>query len=229
MSLFRRFVGNTTHVFSQIRVNRDMWKWFVTWLIGLSPLLALSQEFPDQVVIVTEVRAQIQSNGVSVSFTLGKGSFCYGAQLQKTLDTTEIELFQNVGEIEGVCGSQDFETTYSLFDASPFRNQTAYYRVITGDIPTHFLPISFTDYGPDQFLVYPVPFREYTTVYVSNLKNDPVTIRILDMTGGLRYVRENVRTDEFRVNRSETGSGPLLLQVWRDGELLGTRQLMAFN
>jgi len=176
----------------------------------------------DDLIILTEFKANVAEDRVGVSFTLGKGSFCYGAQLERAVDTLNENNFQEIGEITGVCGSQDFEATYTLWDENPVPNRTVYYRVITGFIPTGFIPVTYNEFGSSAHRLGPNPWTEQTVVTLSNEQRRPVSVELYRPTGQLVYRRVLGNTNEVILNRNQLNSGIYVYRIFLDDDLVGS-------
>ena len=183
--------------------------------------LSFNLSAQDSLIVLTEFKTTIAENRVGVSFTLGIGSFCYGAQLERTTDTLNIAGFQQIGEITGVCGHQDFETSYTLWDENPVLNRTVYYRVITGFIPTGFVPVQFTNFGEVGHRIGPNPWSVNTTITLTNEQLKVVEIRVFENTGRLIFSKILGRSNEVVLEREGLQKGIFPYQLLLDEEPVG--------
>lgn len=181
----------------------------------------------DSLITLTEFKTTIANDRVGVSFTLGVGSFCYGAQLERTIDTMNITGFQKIGEITGVCGHQDFETSYTLWDENPVPNRTVYYRIITGFIPTSFVSVQFNDFGEIGHRIDPNPWTLNTTITVANKQQKKVEIRIFEGNGNYLFSKNLGRSNELKLGRTGIhNKGIYLYQLLLDGQLIGKGKMI---
>jgi len=194
-------------------------RFFFLMLSIIFSSLGLAQ---DDLIILTEFKANVTADRVGVSFTLGKGSFCYGAQLERAVDTLNEANFQQIGEIAGVCGSQDFEATYTLWDEKPVANRTVYYRVITGFIPTSFLPVTYNEFGSAAHRLSPNSWIEQTTITLSNEQRRPVSIELYHTTGQFVLRQELGNTNEVVLRRNQLTTGIYIYRIFLDNELVGS-------
>jgi len=189
-------------------------------------LFSLQLSAQDSLIVLTEFKTTVANDRVGVTFTLGVGSFCYGAQLERTIDTMNLEGFQQIGEITGVCGHQDFETTYTLWDDTPVANRTVYYRVITGFIPTGFVPVQFNDFGEKGHRIGPNPWTDRTTFSLSNEQQKEVEILVFEKTGRLIFSRILGRSNEVTLDRTGLHQGLYAYQLLLDGQPVGSGKMV---
>jgi len=189
----------------------------------LQGLVAFTQE---DVVILTEFKTTVTEEQVGVSFTLAPGSFCYGAQLERALDTLNEAGFQQIGEITGVCGHQDFESSYTLWDENPIPNRQVYYRVITGFIPTGFLPVQFNDFGASGHRIGPNPWTEQTTISINNPESKSVEILLYNAAGQFVSQQRLGNSNEVRFYRNSLIRGIYMYVVLLDGSNVGSGKMV---
>ena len=192
-----------------------MSKWFIIfWL--LFHFVAQSQEQLEVVNIV----GQPEGEKIAVTFTLGKGNFCQGALLLRTTDTTNLQTLESVGEITGVCGSQDFEASYTLFDNSPFLNQPTFYRLLLGDFPSDFIAVQLDRFGENGVRIYPNPATERVNFFLDNQKQQPWRVEVYHIQGGLVYESAPMRSNPIVWNLDPQLSGIYFSRIYLENKLV---------
>lgn len=190
---------------------------YISLLLCCFQLLVWGQKNP---ISVKNIVGQANAEQVSVTFTLGKGDFCSGATLYRTLDTLDATTHEKVGEIVGVCGAQDFEASYTLYDEAPYKNQPTFYRLLLGDIPTEYITITFYDYGKSGYTIYPNPATTHTTLYLENPKQDEAYIEIFNFNGRLVHTSPISRSTQISWNCANSPSGNYIFKLYKDEELI---------
>ena len=66
---------------------------------------------------------------VYADITLGAGNTCNGIKLLRATDTIN---FQEIVNVEGVCGNSSTSTNYNLIDENPILNAINFYKVLFG-------------------------------------------------------------------------------------------------
>ncbi len=190
-------------------------------LILLLPQLALCQ------LNVLNVVSQVNESQVAITFTLAPGNFCQGAILKRGFDPSRPDLFEQVGEITGVCGDQDFAATYTLHDFRPFENQLTYYQLFLGSEPMELLPVLVENFGAKGFRIYPNPASTETKIYFEETLVDPVTIHVYNMRGTLVFEQVQIRSQTFELPRNNLEPGVYSLHILHNGSYYEER--LVFN
>lgn len=192
-----------------------MSKWFVIFWLFLH-FAAQSQEQLEVVNIV----GQPEGEKIAVTFTLGKGNFCQGALLLRTTDTSNLETLEPVGEITGVCGSQDFEASYTLFDDSPFLNQPTFYRLLLGDFPSRFIAVQLDKFGANGVRIYPNPATERVNFFLDNQNQQPWHVEVYHANGSLVYKSPSVRSNPLVWNLAPQLNGVYFSRIYLQDQLV---------
>lgn len=70
-----------------------------------------------------------QGNSVFLRWTFRSGSLCEGTRIERSQDGI---IFNEIGEIPGICGSPDVAYTYTFNDSTPLANTFNIYRLELG-------------------------------------------------------------------------------------------------
>ena len=186
----------------------------------------LIQAQNDSLIVVTELKASVNSDRVGVTFTLGKGSFCYGAILERTTDTLNPEAYAQLGEIEGVCGDHFKPVSYTLWDNEPITNRRVWYRVITGYVPTQFLEVEVPYFEHDNHGISPNPMGDIAELRLPAGVNGTLRIAIYNTTGALMQNKVIGSGNVARIYRGSLQEGVYLYRIYLDNKLYGTGKLV---
>ena len=175
---------------------------------------------------VINIVGQPEADKIAVSFTLGKGEFCYGAQLLRTTDTTDLRRLEKVGEITGVCGSQDFEASYTLFDESPYLNQPTFYRLMLGDFPSDFITVQLNEFGENGLSIYPNPADNYLQFFLDNQKQQPWHIEIFNLNGQFMFATPTSRNNPIDWKIPSSLNGVFIVKVYQENSLIASEKIV---
>ncbi len=71
-----------------------------------------------------------QDNRIHLRWTFSSGSLCDGTRIFRSTDG---EIFQQIGEIPGICGASQSPVIYNYVDSLPISNAINYYRLELGN------------------------------------------------------------------------------------------------
>ena len=100
-----------------------------TLFVFLFSVLASSVVAQKPHPILRSFSAVKQPNGVNLKWVIIGGRQCDGTRVFRADETLQFDLVEH---IEGICGSQADDVTYSYFDNSPKSNSYNYYRLEMG-------------------------------------------------------------------------------------------------
>ncbi len=175
---------------------------------------------------VINIVGQPEGDEVAVTFTLGKGNFCQGAVLFRTTDSTNLSSLEQVGEITGVCGSQDFEATYTLNDPTPYLNQESFYRLLLGDFPSQFISVQVNRYGANGVSVYPNPANQRVHFFIDNQRAKPWSVEVYQAQGQLVFETVQQGANSVIWNIPPQLSGIFFYHIYREDQLVTTQTLI---
>lgn len=180
----------------------------LTWVLSFTSCIAFAQSN-----FVTAFTAVQVKDSVLLQWTIGKGNTCSGIDIEKSTDSIS---FKNIGDIQGVCGSPDFETSYIFYDRNPAFNQWNYYRlVIPGNGYSNIVRVLPRDFSETQFIVYPTPAASNFTVQFENNNQYTYNLTLIDLTGK-EVEKIQARADRFVVNTASLANGVYFFSVTDD-------------
>jgi len=147
--------------------------------------------------------AQVKDS-VFLSFTMNGGYTCNGIGVQRGTDTLHFTL---IGDIQGVCGSPVYETSYAFTDPAPVDNTVNHYRLDLGNYGySPVLPVFFKKLNAHGFALSANPCTGDCTMYFENEQNKALTIRIFDTNGDLQ-VSETVHGRSYTMKPHRPAQG----------------------
>ncbi len=176
--------------------------------------------------MVTELKAAVALNRVGITFTLGKGSFCYGATLERTTDTLNPNAFVEIGNIEGVCGDQFKPVSYTLWDNAPIKNRQVWYRIITGYVPTNYLTVEVPYFYKNNHSISPNPMYDKAEIQLPANTNGAIRVEIYNPSGSLMRNEIIGYGDKARLSRRNLEAGLHIYKIFIDDELHSSGKLM---
>lgn len=91
------------------------------------------------------------SNQITLRWTFRSGSLCEGTRIERSADGL---VFEEVGQIPGVCGSSETAVTFTFTDSLPQANAVNYYRLELGNYGyTSTVSVEFLNTGDNGFIV----------------------------------------------------------------------------
>lgn len=118
---------------------------------------------------------------IFLKWAVSEGQTCNGITITRSSDGY---FFQEIGRIEGVCGSPDVSVPYSFLDESPLKNQLNYYKLELGVSDfSEVISIEYNEKNEEGYQIRPNPVRDYTTIYFDNPNFEYVELMIFDSFG----------------------------------------------
>jgi hypothetical protein len=149
--------------------------------------------------LLSSFNAEKNGKRVILNWAIKQGSTCIGINILRSSDTLN---FKEIGNIQGICGSIEFEQRYTYIDENPLSNQTNYYKLELGfsGRTKPALGVNFVNLENNTSKVVPNPNNGFGTIHFSNPNNQKVKIYIKDSNG--KYV-ETMSTDQQSINFDE--------------------------
>ena len=143
-------------------------------------------------------------DSVLLNFVMNKGYSCNGINIERSDDSLNFYL---IGDIQGVCGSPDFEVPFQYTDKSPLQNADNFYRLDLGNlgnseiIKVHFAKLNIAGYS-----FFPNPCKDNCALYFENPKNDEVEFFLFYFSGKL-IEQKKQRGSKIEINTKNLSSG----------------------
>lgn len=172
-------------------------------LAGLSPAAAQSG-------IVKSYFAEAKNDKVYLRWIMAAGNTCNGIEISRSTDGANYTL---IGNIYGVCGSEDTAQTFEFTDENPLKNKTNFYRLTFGSLGAtetrSVFVISETDY-----ILYPNPASTKALLLFENKAAHTATLVVYNIVG--RPVHKSItKADitEIDVSYLPAGIYPFVLSM----------------
>lgn len=168
--------------------------WIKTLLLILFPLTAFSQSGHS---ILRDFSARQEGEAIILDWTIKGGNTCQGISIERF--SNEQQLFQPIGQYDGICGSTENDERYEFVDSFPLPNQTNLYRLELGHQGyTNVLSVEFFTFNADDYILLGNPLVERTRIVFDNPLGDECQFSLYDLGGKL-------------ISNSETSGGEIVL------------------
>ncbi len=118
---------------------------------------------------------------VIIEWTIAKGNTCQGVGIYRSADSVH---FEPIGEISGICGSNETSVSYSFVDEAPVANAINYYRLSLGFLgESNILSIQVIDLGNSNVQIWPNPMGDAGQIVFKNDLNAPHHLMIYQADG----------------------------------------------
>ncbi|MBC8343438.1 MAG: T9SS type A sorting domain-containing protein [Bacteroidetes bacterium] len=141
---------------------------------------------------------------IYLNWTLEKGFICTGTSIERSSNQG---IFEQIGQIEGICGSFDEAIEFDFADSNPLPNQANYYRLRLGSRGySDTLTILYIHFNESAYSLSPNPVWGESKLFFTNKSNEHVILKIFDQNG--KFVLEkNGNSQSFMINKHEFKPG----------------------
>ncbi len=146
---------------------------------------------------------------VQVKWTIEKGSLCNGTKIFRSADGVD---FQEIGFIDGICGSSSEAVGYEFRDTLPIINKISYYKLRLGVAQfTNAKQVFFMD-ASVPYTVFPNPATDVVHILFHD-KGQPHDFQLFDLSGRCLVLWENRAGNEIVLHRGGLPSGLYLFSL----------------
>ncbi len=179
----------------------------LSWLPGLTQADSSLSSFS----------ASVDAGSVLLIWTLEAGSTCNGISVQRS---TDLLTFYEIGNIAGICGSDDQPVTYTFSDDRPVLNAENHYRLELGQLGyTSTRTVDVTDFSSDKIQIRPNPVSSSLVVRLENARFELLKCSISDVSGKV-LDQFSIREGELTLNTTQLPIGIFIFSVvYEDGAL----------
>ena len=118
---------------------------------------------------------------VYLNWVITSGRTCDGTRIFRSTDSLS---FTQIGDIQGICGSESSPQPFSFTDENPVKNQTNYYRLELGNIGySDIVAIIMYDFGNRGYLIKPNPVTDKAEILFTNPKREQHQLTLYDQRG----------------------------------------------
>lgn len=186
-------------------------KQFVKYSFLLLLLLTYKVHSYAQDVSISGFVVSQYNTSVLVSWTIEGGSTCNGIKIYRSSDSL---VYQEIGSIEGICGSSAESTDYFFTDTEPVANKTNYYRLKLGNSQmSEIRSIFFSYVQPNDMIIRPNPANESIILELNKDQNSIFSLRIIDVDGRVVMSNDNVFGKSISIDISQLDSGNYVIEL----------------
>ncbi len=182
----------------------------ITLLLGyLNPVYAQNE------TVVLNLSATEFNGKVLLTWSVAQGNTCNGIEVLRSLDAVN---YEQIGSIEGICGSTTETVKYQFTDPNPIVNVTNHYRLSMGGIGFSY-PVNteVIDTGEENYVLAPHPLADESLLIFDNENQELITITFFTERGEI--VKELQTSEQsISLNRSDFGSGIYLFVLKSNGK-----------
>ncbi|MGB1518478.1 MAG: T9SS type A sorting domain-containing protein [Crocinitomicaceae bacterium] len=125
---------------------------------------------------------------VLLTWNIKQGNTCNGVKVEHSIDSLN---FNEIGSIEGICGSNSSDIDYEFTHQSPTLNTVNYYRLFMPGIGYSWVVsrkvIAINNPG---YTIAPNPVTSNSVLYFENSNNQRCLLKIMNMAGNVVHLQE---------------------------------------
>lgn len=149
-------------------------------LCGLLALVASVSYSQHTGILAYFTAAEYNSNKVVLSWQIIAGSTCSGIQIEHSADGI---VYNQIGEIVGVCGSVSEPVTYNFVDENPIKTGYNFYRLKLGNTGmSDVVSVQLVNLNKG-VLIKPHPGNALTSIYFDNESGSDIVLKIYNLSG----------------------------------------------
>ena len=177
---------------------------------------SLSTIYAQNEHVVLNLSATEFNGKVLLTWSVTQGNTCNGISVLHTTDTTN---YDQIGTIEGICGSTAETIAYQFTDENPSVNQTNYYKLSLGGIGfSYAVNLDVIDAGSQTYLVAPNPVSSESQLIFDNENQENVTITFFNEKGEL--IHEEMSSEQsIVIDREKFKQGVYFFVLKSDGSI----------
>lgn len=177
---------------------------FLLFFLHVNMVFSQNQE------AVPDLTAAEFNNKVLISWTLNQGNTCNGIDILRSTDGVN---FEEIGNIEGVCGSPESSIPYNFTDLSPEKNAVNYYRLKLGGLGfTYIVSAEVWDLGGYNYIVRPNPLNDATELLFNNDFKTETVLNVYNSKGIIVHT-DRTTTEKFVLDKSQFDAGMHFFEI----------------
>ena len=179
---------------------------------SVTPVFCQGESFLDK------FQASILQDKVLLSWTVKSGNSCNGIRVLHTLDSAS---FNEIGTIEGICGSISAPTNYSFTHLDPIANAKNYYKLdFGGEGFSQTIAVQYFDFSENGYVLLPNPIQSDSKLYFNNESNAITALTIYADNGTVVY-SEKGTLNYFTISVHFMEVGTYLFTLKIEGKIRG--------
>lgn len=180
---------------------------FWTLLIG-------SIAFSQNESVVSGFTASEHNGKVLLSWSIREGNTCNGIEIFHSTDSIT---FYKIGDIEGICGSDNASISYKFTDKTPELNESNYYKLSLGSVGAMWVTkIDLVDLNGGTSLVYPNPITKSGKLTFQNSNKSLVRLSVYSANGREMFI-DFTSEEEFEIQTERLTPGVYYYKLSGEG------------
>lgn len=144
--------------------------------------------------VVNGFKADVHNQKVLLSWSITAGNTCNGVSILRSIDSIN---FEQIGSIEGICGSNQDDVRYTFTDLHPILNEDSYYRLELGGIGYSIIISALViDIPENNYRIGPNPVVDNSELYFDNDASHDMIIRVYNSSG---VIVNEIATNQSKV------------------------------
>lgn len=147
---------------------------------------------------------------VKIDLILSQGAFCDGIKYYRSSDGIN---YQFIGQVSGICGSNEQAERYEFTDAAPLWNTCNHYKVEFGGYGfSEVVKIEFIELEKNGSTAVPNPATDKVRVFFENFNQKPFNLQLINLNGQTLITTQSY-TDQFTIDLSSIPAGFYLYEI----------------
>lgn len=153
----------------------------------------------------SEVKGEVLLNWV-----IGAGYTCNGTNIMRSTDSV---VFEQIGNISGICGNNSSSVSYTFTDKNPLSNSKNYYRLDFGGLESSDVISLFVILiGDEGYVWIQNPFEYESKIYFTNDQSDLFELSLYDINGKHQFTAQS-RDEYIEVIKNNLSNGVYLFRL----------------
>ena len=157
-----------------------------------------------------------KDKSILLHWNIDSGPTCNGTSI---LHSTDMVIFNEIGNISGICGNSSSSTPYNFTHSTPVLNTINYYKIRFGISQfSEIIYLFYTYVEPGNVLIKPNPANDVFEIKFNNDKNQTYTLDIINSKGQLVLTKDKITGASYTLSSSlfETGTYSVILRDEND-------------
>lgn len=157
------------------------------------------------------------NDNILIKWAITQGQTCNGIVITRSIDSVN---FVRIGEIEGVCGSPEFQQPYSFIDENPIYNQKVFYRLELGFTDfSDIISIEIIKKNEAGFQVRPQPITDFARIFFDNPQFNFWDLSVYNLNSQIIY-QSQTNSEQFDLQTQNWPSGLYIFIIKSDKETI---------
>jgi hypothetical protein len=165
-----------------------------------------------QDVVLNSFNGGSDGKQVKLSWIIAQGNTCNGMAVLRSADSIN---FEEIGIINGICGSSTAPVGYDYSDTKPIANKASYYRLRLGPSQlTSIIRMLHINHSTP-YLVFPNPSCGNVNIIIADADVSKYTVQLYNMAG-IRMSTDTIASKSYILKRGNIPSGIYVYTIKND-------------